>query len=75
MGVQDITCTGLARKMGDMTVDEEVPSLFTNLAKVCAFDPSDFVTLHAVPQLGFKHSIPQGFWTIPRALENARREM
>jgi len=73
VSVRDITRARLARKMRDMAIDEEMPTLFTNLAKVGTFDPSKTTTLHTIPQLCFKYCIPQSFWTIPRASEDVRR--
>ena len=74
VSVQDITCARLACEMRDVAVDEEVPTLFADFTKIGMFDPSKATTLHAIPQFCFKYCVPQSFWTVPRAPENARRQ-
>ena len=58
VSVRDEAGTGLARKVWDTAMDKEVSMLLTDLALVVALNTCNLMTLHADPQLSFKHHVP-----------------
>src|SRR5579863_4980259 len=74
MGIGDVARVLLASEMGDATVNEEVPHLFTDLALVLELCSSDLSALHANPKFSLEDRIPHGLRTIPRASESSRWE-